>query len=198
MKTCSLIVLCSLLAAGCAHVEYPRTTFVSAPPAPPAPPLPAESLPTVRYPAVYKAYNVGRRIDPQNPNIMYEGGTFIMRETPDRWNLHPQPSSGVPKDLGVAVTNANYSPLPVTEELKLELNTQRQATRTVLEQAARLGQAVTNLVPAARQMTEQQQQVLRQLQNTDERLRLLEEKLRQTHATTATRSVSTNRTADDW
>jgi hypothetical protein len=97
-----------------------------------------------------------------------------------------------------ARTNAAYSPLPISEELKLELNHQRQATKTVLDQATHLGEVVHEFAPVAQKMAEQQRQVLRQLLTTDERLRLLEKGLRPTNSPPAGKIISTNRNLMDW
>ena len=104
-----------------------------------------------------------------------------------------------PIDLNVIPEAGSFEGDEYTsEELKLELKNQRQATKTVLDQAADPGQAVKELAPLAQKMAEQQRQVVRQLPTTDERLRLLEKGLRPTNSPPVGKIISTNRNLMDW
>ncbi|MFA6716886.1 MAG: hypothetical protein WCS27_16020, partial [Victivallaceae bacterium] len=48
-----------------------------------------QKIPSIRGYEIVKTYHLGRRIDPDNPNIMYEAGKmYVIRRTPT-WNLRP-------------------------------------------------------------------------------------------------------------
>jgi len=203
MKTRIALSIIVVLAAGCAHEEYYAPPIAVRPPLlPRLTPRPtavsSNNLDAVRYPGIYKAYSLGRRIDPRNSGVMYEAGQVYVREQPETWNLHPQGTIVVPSVFNLARTNAAYDPLPLTDQLKVELNTQKQATKNVQEQAARLGQAVNDLAPVAGTVAQQQQQILRRLSTTDERLRLLEQSQSRTNSRPASTTISTNRSPVPW
>ncbi|MFA6716784.1 MAG: hypothetical protein WC082_07880 [Victivallales bacterium] len=51
--------------------------------------VPKQKIPSIRDYEIVKTYHLGRRIDPDNPNIMYEAGKmYVIRRTPT-WNLRP-------------------------------------------------------------------------------------------------------------
>ncbi|MFA7184777.1 MAG: hypothetical protein WC082_07790, partial [Victivallales bacterium] len=55
-----------------------------------------QEFPSIRGYEIVKTYHLGRRLDPHNPNIMYEAGKmYVIRRTPT-WNLRPHtpPVSG--------------------------------------------------------------------------------------------------------
>ncbi|HRZ56528.1 MAG TPA: hypothetical protein P5525_13855 [Candidatus Paceibacterota bacterium] len=202
MKTPVALSILLVLAAGCAHEQYYAPPVAARAPLPrpaltPAP-VSTNNLDAIRYPGTYRAYSLGRRIDPRNPGLMYEAGQVYVRELPETWNLHPQGTIVVPSVFSLARTNTAYDPLPLTDQLKVELNAQKQATKNVQEHAARLGQAVSNLAPAAGTVAQQQQQILRRLFTTDERLRLLEQSQSRTNSRPASSNISTNRSPVPW
>jgi len=175
MRTLLLLACIAPFLSGCANS---RCTIVFVQEAPVQPAI-AGGLDAIRYPAQYRAYYIGRGIDPADHNTMHEAHRLFVREVPDRWNLHPVSSTtGTPSLTNTAPPNAAYSPLPVTEELKRELNDQRRATQELIDNADRLGKVAEQFGPAAKAFQEQNQQSQRRYQALDERLRLLEETLR--------------------
>ena len=143
----------------------------------PAPPtfvvreVPATSGPgldLLRYPSNYRAYSVGRRIDPSTPTILHDSHVLYIREQPERWNLQP---SEKPMDLPGAPRPAAEVPLPLDEQLRLELRKQKEAAQMVEAQAQRL-KAVTESLPSLLQSAASI------ATNVDARQRRFEERLR--------------------
>jgi len=87
---------------------------------------------SVRYAENLKAYPLGRYIDPNDPDVMHEAHTIYRLETTAKWNLHPQdsPVSSIP-----AVHNQDSASAPVLlrDELAVELNRQREATKVIIQ-----------------------------------------------------------------
>lgn len=177
-KTTAILALAGLL-SGCVHHERVHTVVLDKPT---GAILASNTLDTVRYPATYKVCYLGRRIDPHNPDLMYEAARIYLREAPETWNLHPHPPARLPAGPEVGPTNAAYSPLPVEPELRAELNAQRKATQAMLDQGKRLAESTGQLNSVAKKILEQQQGIHQRLQATDARLRLLEETVRRTPA----------------
>jgi hypothetical protein len=67
-----------------------------------------QKIPSIRGYEIVKTYHLGRRIDPDNPNIMYEAGKmYVIRRTPT-WNLRPNApvvSTGKRKSFDIALEN---------------------------------------------------------------------------------------------
>jgi hypothetical protein len=58
--------------------------------------IPRPAVQTVRGYEIVNTYHLGRRIDPNNPNIMYEAGKmYVIRRSPT-WNLRPNTPIGSP------------------------------------------------------------------------------------------------------
>jgi hypothetical protein len=109
-------------------------------PAPPATVAPAESL---RYAEVVRAYQVGRQVDPNHPDLMAERHPVYRIEVPSRWNLHPG-SPGASTLLNPP-PDAAFAPPPTSDVVVAEMNRQREATAQVMQQAARLAQSYQEL-----------------------------------------------------
>ncbi len=196
MKTTLITVILTSLAAGCAHYDRCQTmVFQDAVRLVPA----STNLDAIRYPAVYKAYPVGRMVDPHNRDVMHDAHVIYVRQCPDFWNLHPLTAPAVPLGPTVAPTNGAYAPLPLGDELRLELNAQKQATKSVQEQAQRLGQAAEKLTPLTDHLLQQQIDVQQRLRLSDERLRRLEEEMRRSQTLPGPLPVPrTNTPAPGW
>lgn len=133
MKYLTLIPL--VFVASCA--SRPQ---LSVRPTPLAAVAPVESA---RYAEVVRAYQVGRQVDPNHPELMSEGHPVFRVEVSSRWNLHPsQPSAAT---LLNPQPDAAYSPSPTNDAVIAELNRQRETTALVMQQAARLGQSYQQL-----------------------------------------------------
>jgi len=58
--------------------------------------IPRPAVQTVRGYEIINTYHLGRRIDPNDPNIMYEAGKmYVIRRSPS-WNLRPNTPVGSP------------------------------------------------------------------------------------------------------
>jgi hypothetical protein len=179
MKPLTLILATTVVLTACAHRERTHTVVVERPQTAEFTPAPLDAI---RHPAVYKAYHVGRWIDPHQANLMHEGGRVYERVAPDSWNLRPFPPAPVPQGPTVGPTNAAYAPQPGPDELWRELHAQRQVTRFLQEQATRLGLAATNVLAVTQAVAQRQREVEQDLHAQDQRLHRLEESVRLTNA----------------
>ena len=146
----------------------------------PAPPtfvvreVPATSGPgldLLRYPSNYRAYSVGRRIDPSTPTILHDSHVLYIREQPERWNLQP---SEKPMDLPGAPRPAAEVPLPLDEQLRLELRKQKESTQAVEAQWQRLNQVTESIPPLLRSTANLTTIIEAGQKRIEERLRVLE------------------------
>ncbi|MDD5727232.1 MAG: membrane lipoprotein lipid attachment site-containing protein [Victivallales bacterium] len=85
-KTISIIVIAAVV-AGCSSVPEkeprPITTVLT------GKNVDNREFPSIRGYEIVKTYYLGRRLDPHNPNIMYEAGKmYVVRRSP-AWNLRP-------------------------------------------------------------------------------------------------------------
>ena len=168
MKFFLVVVLFVLV--GCQH--QPRTVFVREVPVHVSA---SNSLDVIRFPSSYKAYTVGRRHDPSNPAMMHEAHILYVRELPDRWNLQPTAAPGLPAANADGSADLMFSPLPLNEQLRLEVQKQQQLSQTLAEQTERFQKTADALVPAANQAVALTIQIKERQQSLEERLRRLEE-----------------------
>ena len=187
----SLTILPStlLMLAGCVHSPTPtvfiREVSVQA--------ASTNTLEVIRFPAAYKAYTVGRRPDPHNPGLMSEAHVLYVRESSDRWNLHPP---GLPAGLPaqtVPSADGAFAPLPLDQQIRTDLQEQRRLSRALQEQTQRFQQTADVFVPTAQKAVEVSAQLQQRQQQLDERLRRLEEGQRWAQLTNWPASTSTNR-----
>ncbi len=156
-----------LLIAGCATGPTPTFVVREVPVAVSS----TNRLDVIRFPASYRAYHVGRRIDSGNPTVLHESHVLYVREQPERWNL--QPSATVP-DLPGAPQAPAVVPLPIEGQLRLELRKQESATQAIEAQSQKL-KAVTDAIEPLMQSTSALTSGLDARQKRiEERLRLLE------------------------
>jgi hypothetical protein len=130
-----LAVIPLVLVASCAS----RPQLSLRPSTPPA----VEPVEAVRYGEVVRAYQVGRYVDPNHPETMYELHPVYRIEVSARWNLHPG-SPNVAKLLNPS-PDAAFAPAPTNDFVVAELNRQREATARVMQEAARLVQSYGEL-----------------------------------------------------
>ena len=133
MKYLALIPL--VLAASCAS----RPQVVVRPLSPPA----VEPIEAVRYGEVVRAYHVGRYVDPNHPEAMHEQHSVYRIEVTARWNLHPGALNTA--DLLNPPPDAAFAPPPTNDVLVAEMNRQREATASVMLEAAKLAQSCGEL-----------------------------------------------------
>ena len=189
MKTLLLSLALSLLVlTGCVHAPTP-TVFIREVPVQVAS---SNSLDALRFPASYHAYTVGRRVDPANPDLMQESHVLFIRESHDRWNLHPSGTSS-PLLAPAGPTDAAFVPLPLDEQVRSELQQQRRASQSLLEQTQSFQKAADVFVPAARKAVEISAQTQQRQQQLEERLRRIEEGQRWSALTNWPPSTNSNR-----
>lgn len=133
MKYLALIPL--VLAASCAS---PPQLVVR-----PSPPPAVEPVEAVRYGEVVRAYHVGRYVDPNHPEAMHERHPVYRIEVSARWNLHPGPLNTA--NLLNPPPDAAFAPPPTNDVLVAEMNRQREATASVMLEAAKLAQSYGEL-----------------------------------------------------
>lgn len=183
MKIISVVSLLAL--TGCVHPTPP--TFVVR--EVPVSIVSTNSLDRLRYPSTYRAISVGRRPDPNNPNILHESSVLYIREQPERWNLQP---SETRLDLPGAPRPASEVPLPLDEQLRLELRKQKAATQAVEEQSQRLQKVTESIPPLVRSTANIATNLDGWQRRFDDRLRLLEAERIATNTTTSL-IINTNR-----
>jgi len=133
MKYLALIPL--VLVASCAS----RPQLVVRPSSPPA----VEPVEAVRYGEVVRAYQIGRYVDPNHPEAMHEQHPVYRVEVSARWNLHPGPLNTA--NLLNPPPDAAFAPPPTNDVLVAEMNRQREATASVMQEAAKLSQSYGEL-----------------------------------------------------
>ncbi len=109
----------------------------------PAPPPRVEPVDAVRYAEVVRAYYVGRSVDPNHPETMDEQHRVYRVEASAHWDLHPGPQTTA--NLLNPPPNAAFAPAPTNDALIAEMNRQREVTARVMQEAARLAQALDQL-----------------------------------------------------
>lgn len=117
-------------------------------PEPPSPPKPPESL---RYAEVIRPYHVGRYVDPNHPDTMQDQHTVYRLESSARWNLGLATQThglAVRGNMMTPTIDAAYMPTPTNDAVIAELNHQRELTRQVIHEAARLTQSYQELQTA--------------------------------------------------
>ena len=108
-----------------------------------SPPPVVEPVEAVRYGEVVRAYHVGRYVDPNHPEAMHEQHPVYRIEVSARWNLHPGPLNTA--NLLNPPPDAAFAPPPTNDVLVAEMNRQREATASVMLEAAKLAQSYGEL-----------------------------------------------------
>lgn len=164
----SILPLSMLLLTGCHTI--PPTYIIREVSGPGGP---TNHLDLIRFPATYQTYWLGRRPDPAHPAVMHEAHVIHVRESTDRWNLNPASTPPVTA-AGTAPANGAFAPLPLNDQLRLELQKQQQVSQTLTEQAQRVQQTADVLVPAARKAIDLTTQIQQRQLSLEDRLRKLE------------------------
>ena len=158
MKTIYLIPL--LLLSACASNRNPGLLNMSRPV--PGTTLPGDDIESVRYSENIKAYNVGRYVDPNNALVMHERHVLYRVETTAKWNLHPNAPATVALGPAVQIIDPARKDGPTTAEVIAEVNRQKAATQTVIDQGKRLNSTLTQIstaLDASKQVAEQNRQL---------------------------------------
>jgi hypothetical protein len=109
----------------------------------PAPPSAIEPVDATRYAEVVRAYYVGRSVDLNHPETMDEQHRVYRVEASAHWDLHPGPQAMA--NLLNPPPDAAFAPAPTNDVLIAEMNRQREVTARVMQEAARLAQALDEL-----------------------------------------------------
>jgi hypothetical protein len=197
MKTIYLIPL--LLLSACASSRTPGSLRMSRPV--PGTTLPGDDIESVRYSENIKAYNVGRYVDPNNAFVMHERHVVYRVETTAKWNLHPNAPATVALGPAVQIIDPAQKDGPTTAEVIAEVNRQKAATQTVIDQGKRLNDTLMHIstaLDASKQVAEQNRQLRTEIDLTKQRLDLLETEIRgQQQASPAQRGIPEN-TNPNW
>jgi hypothetical protein len=197
MKAIYLIPL--LLLSACASNR--RLTVLNMSRPVPGTTLPGDDIESVRYSENIKAYNVGRYVDPNNTLVMHERHVLYRVETTAKWNLHPNAPATVALGPAVQIIDPAHQNGPTTAEVIAEVNRQKAATQTVIDQGKRLNNTLTQVstaLDASKQIAEQNQQLRTEIDLTKQRLDLLETEIRnQQQASPAQRGTPEN-TNQNW
>ena len=177
MKTIYLIPL--LLLSACASNR--KLAVLNMPRAVPGMTLPSDDIESVRYSENLKAYNVGRYVDPNNALLMHERHVLYRVETTAKWNLHPNAPATVALGPAVQIIDPARKDGPNTAEVIAEVNRQKAATQTVIDQGKRLNDTLTQIstaLDATKQVADQNRQLTTEIDLTKQRLDLLEAEIR--------------------
>ena len=177
MKTIYLIPL--LFLSACASNRKLAVLNMSRPI--PGTTLPGDDIESVRYSENIKAYNVGRYVDPNNALVMHERHVLYRVETTAKWNLHLNAPATVALGPAVQIIDPAHKDGPPTAEVIAEVNRQKAATQTVIDQGRRLNNTLTQVstaLDASKQIAEQNQQLRTEIDLTKQRLDLLEAEIR--------------------
>jgi hypothetical protein len=197
MRTIYLIPL--LLLSACASNRNPSALNILRPI--PATSLSAEGVESVRYAENIKAYNVGRCIDPDNQLLMHERHVVYRVETTAKWNLHPNAPATVAWGPAVQIIDAAHHDGPTTPEVIAEVNRQKAATQTVIEQGQRMNDALTHISSAldtSKQAAEQNRQLKTEIDLTKQRLDLLEAEIRNQQQASPAQRGTPETTNQNW
>ena len=195
MKVTPLLFLPVMLAA-CA--SRPTTVMRMSAYDVPGTTLPSEGMESVRYAENIRTYSLGRYVDPGNSRIMHERHSIYRVETTPKWNLHPNEPVSVPLGPVVHVHDSAREASPVGDELVAELNRQKKATKTVIQEGQVVSQKLGELTTAlqkTQQVAVQNAQLKQEVNTTKQRLDALEEELRKQPTTTL--APATKSRADD-
>ena len=197
MKTIYLIPL--LLLSACASnrklavLNMPRTV--------PGMTLPSDDIESVRYSENIKAYNVGRYVDPNNALLMHERHVLYRVETTAKWNLHPNAPATVALGPAVQIIDPARKDGPTTAEVIAEVNRQKAATQTVIDQGKRLNDTLTQIstaLDATKQVADQNRQLTMEIDLTKQRLDLLEAEIRDQRQASPAQRGTPETTNQNW
>jgi hypothetical protein len=197
MKTTYLIPL--LLLSACASNR--RLTVLNMSQPVPGTTLPGDDIESVRYSENIKAYNVGRYVDPNNTLVMHERHVLYRVETTAKWNLHPNAPASVAFGPAVQIIDPAHKDGPTTAEVIVEVNRQKAATQTVIDQGRRLNNTLTQVstaLDASKQFAEQNRQLRTEIDLTKQRLDLLETEIRNQQQASPAQRGTPETTNQNW
>jgi small-conductance mechanosensitive channel len=132
---------------------------------------------------------------------MHERHVLYRVETTAKWNLHPNAPATVALGPAVEIIDPAHQNGPTTAEVIAEVNRQKAATQTIIDQGKRLNNTLTQVstaLDASKQVAEQNRQLRTEIDLTKQRLDLLETEIRnQQQASPAQRGTPEN-TNQNW
>ena len=188
-----------LLLSACASDRQPTVIHTSR--SVPGTTLSKESIESVRYAENIKAYNVGRYVDPNNQLLMHERHVVYRVETTAKWNLYPNAPATVALGPALQIIDPARKDGPITAEVIAEVNRQKEATQTVIEQGKRLNDTLTQMasaLDASKQVAEQSRQLKTEIDLTKQRLDLLETEIRNQQQVSPAQRGTPENTNQDW
>lgn len=197
MKTIYLIPL--LLLTACASNQNPGVLNGLRPV--PGMTLPGDDIESIRYSENVKAYNIGRYVDPNNALVMHERHALYRVETTAKWNLHPNAPAAVALGPAVQIVDPARKDGPTTAEVIAEVNRQKAATQTVIDQGKRLNETLTQIstaLDASKQVAEQNRQLKTEIDLTKQRLDLLEAEIRNQQQASPAQRGTPETTNPNW
>lgn len=130
----------------------------------------------VRFREKIKAYPLGRYADPNHRGVMHEAHTIYRVETTPKWNLAGRGQTTAPTTPASALGEKLSR-----NELLVELNRQREATKAVMQSgqtvSSKLADLATSLQKNQQTLAEQNTGIRNELKATRERLETLERKV---------------------
>ena len=199
MKHTLTIAVLSLVFTSCATKHDARVLVT--PRSVPGTTLPAEGIESVRYAENIKAYPLARYLDPNNRRIMHEGHTIYRVETTPKWNLHPNMQVAAESGPAVSVRDRANESGPMRDELLVELNRQKEATKAVVSGNQTVAQKLGELgehVRETKQVAAENIVLKREVDTAKRRLDTLEEELRRKQPVTGTQQLPTPPGKSDW
>jgi len=194
-----LILLTVALLSGCASNRAPSVGV--RPRAVPGTTLPSEGIESVRYAENLKAYPLARYIDPNNRRLMHEAHTIYRVETTPKWNLHSEQLATIERGPDMRSSNRVSSAAPERDELIVELNRQKEATRAVLQGTQAVSQKLSQLgesVQQTKHVAAENVVLKREVDATQQRLDALEAELRRQKQPKATPAAADPSEKSDW
>jgi len=198
MKTV-LILLTVALLSGCESNRAPSVGV--RPRAVPGTTLPSEGIESVRYAENLKAYPLARYIDPNNRRLMHEAHTIYRVETTPRWDLHSNQLATIQRGPAIRSSNRVSDAVPERDELIVELNRQKEATRAVIQGGQTVSQKLNQLgesVQQTKQVAAENVVLKREVDATQQRLNALEAELRRQKQPTSTPAAKDPSDKSDW
>jgi len=115
--------------------------------------LPEDGTARLRYSENVKRYYIGRYIDPNNPDIMYEANTLYRVEQSPGWIKTPRPVSGVPAGVAMKV-GADKRAQVLIAEFEQDIQVLSLAIKKIDEQRKENQQAVNEFRQAMAKLEE--------------------------------------------
>jgi hypothetical protein len=125
----------------------------------------------------HQSVSAARYVDPNNRRLMHEAHTICRVETTPRWNLHSNQLAAVQRGPATRTSNTVSETAPARDELIVELNRQKDATKAVIQGSQTVSQKLGPLgesVQQTKQVAAENLILRREVDATQQRLNALE------------------------